>query len=147
FSSYGFGWSNACNTPFREHKHWAHEGGIRTPLIVSWPAGIPARNELRHHVAHIIHLMPTFLDVSGAEYPKTFRNKSIYPWQGKSLLPMFDDQPLDRDALFWEHETNCAVRQGKWKLVAQERNAREDPWELYDMAQDPTETENLAAKF
>lgn len=145
-SSYGFGWSNASNTPFREHKHWTHEGGIRTPLIACWPAAISGQNELRSQIGHVIDLMPTLMEVAGAEYPKTVAGQTIYPYQGVSLRPAFDDQPIDRDALFWEHETNAAVRQGQWKLVAKERNSPNDPWELYDIDQDPTETADLAQK-
>jgi arylsulfatase A-like enzyme len=143
-SSYGFGWSNVSNTPFREHKHWTHEGGIRTPLIASWPAGISSQNELRSQIGHIIDLMPTLMDVAGATYPEIHAGQTIYPYQGKSLRGAFDDRELERDALFWEHETNAAVRQGKWKLVAKHRNGRDDPWELYDIDQDPTETIDLA---
>jgi arylsulfatase len=146
-SSYGFGWSNASNTPFREHKHWTHEGGIRTPLIACWPAGISARNELREQIGHAIDLMPTFMEVAGATYPETHQGRAIHPYQGVSLRGAFDDRPIERDALFWEHETNAAVRQGAWKLVAKERNSPDDPWELYDMDRDPAETVDLADKF
>ncbi|RLA19637.1 MAG: arylsulfatase [Gammaproteobacteria bacterium] len=147
YSSYGFGWSNASNTPFREHKHWVHEGGIRTPFIASWPAGIPARNEFCSQIGHIIDVMPTFIEASGATYPETLNGKAIHPYQGVSLQPAFKNQPLKRKALFWEHETNCAVRQEQWKLVAKERNGPDDPWELYNMDADPTETQNLAGKY
>jgi arylsulfatase len=146
-SSYGFGWSNVSNTPFREHKHWAHEGGVRAPLIVRWPDGIEGKNELRRQIGHVIDLMPTFMEAASADYPETVDGQAIYPFQGKSLLPAFANKPIDRDAIFWEHETNCGVRQGKWKLVSMERNGPDDAWELYDMDDDPTETADLAEKF
>lgn len=146
-SSYGFGWSNVSNTPFREHKHWSHEGGIRAPMIVSWPGKVDGENELRSQAGHVIDLMPTFMEAAGAEYPKTFEGREVYAYQGKSLLPALAGRPIEREALFWEHETNCAVRVGKWKLVAKERNRPDDAWELYDMEADPTETADLAEKF
>ena len=141
FASYGIGWANASNTPFRLYKHWVHEGGIATPLIVHWPAGIEARGELRRQPGHLIDLMPTCLAVAGAEYPKTFDQRPITPLEGKSLIPAFANRPIEREALFWEHEGNRALRVGKWKLVAK---GRAGPWELYDLEADRTETSNLA---
>jgi arylsulfatase A-like enzyme len=145
-SSYGFGWSNVSNTPFREHKHWAHEGGTRAPMIVSWPARLEGENGLRSQAGHVIDVMPTFMEAAGADYPQRVEGREIYPYQGTSLLPALAGRPIEREALFWEHETNCAVRTGNWKLVAKERNGPDDPWELYDMEADPTETTNLAAE-
>jgi arylsulfatase A-like enzyme len=136
YHSYGSGWANACNTPFRLYKHYCHEGGISTPLIAHWPKGIAATGELRDQVGHIIDVMATCLDVTGATYPagKT-------PPEGKSLVPAFAGKPLDRDHLAWEHEGNRAIRAGKWKLVAR----RDGPWELYDIDADRTEQTDLAA--
>jgi arylsulfatase len=142
FLTYGQGWANASNTPFRRYKHWVHEGGISSPLIVHWPAGIEAKGELRHEPSHLIDLMATSLDVSGAVYPAEFDGNRIPPFEGKSLLPAFSNQPLGREALYWEHEGNRAVRMDKWKLVA--RHGQE--WELYDMEADRTETIDLASR-
>ena len=86
---YGVNWANVSNTPFREHKQLTHEGGIATPLIVHWPKGVKAKNELRHTPAHLIDIMATCVDVSGANYPETFANTSIQPLEGQSLLPVF----------------------------------------------------------
>ena len=139
--SYGRGWANASNTPFREFKHWVHEGGIATPLIAHWPQGIAAKGEFRAQPAHLIDLMATALDVAGAEYPSEFAGESIVPLEGESLVPAFRDEPLDREAIYWEHEGNRAVRMGDWKLVSKHPG----DWELYDMAADRTETNDLAA--
>jgi arylsulfatase len=136
------GWANAANTPFREHKMWVHEGGIATPFVVSWPAGIPARGALTHDVGHVIDLMPTFLELAGAEYPRSFQGRELLPLAGRSLAPAFQGDPLGERELAWEHEGNRALRAGNWKLVARFRG----DWELYDLGSDRTERNNLAAK-
>ena len=142
FLSYGVGWANASNTPFRLYKHWVHEGGISTPLIAHWPATIQ-KSALTAQPGHLIDLMATCLDVAGAEYPKTFKDKPITPLEGKSLLPIFQGKTRPgHEAIYWEHEGNRAVRQGKWKLVARHKG----DWELYDLEADRTELADQAAK-
>ncbi|MFM7862917.1 MAG: sulfatase/phosphatase domain-containing protein [Planctomycetaceae bacterium] len=136
YVAYGRAWATVSNTPFREYKHWVHEGGISTPLIVHWPAGIAARGELRHTPGHLIDIAATCCDVAGAAVPATTQ-----PLEGLSLLPVFAGQPLQREALYWEHEGNRAVRAGRWKLVAK----HDQPWELYDVDTDRVESRNLAA--
>jgi arylsulfatase A-like enzyme len=145
FMAYGKGWANVSNTPFREYKHWTHEGGTATPLVAHWPAGIPAarRGGLAEAPGHVIDLMATALDVSGARYPREFKGRRIHAPEGVSLRPAFAGRPLGRtQPLFWEHQGNRAVRDGRWKLVAKENQ----PWELYDLAADRTESNNLAGK-
>ncbi len=144
FQSYGPPWANASNTPFREYKHYVHEGGIATPLIAHWPKGVDAsrRGSLEHQPCHLIDLMATCVDLGGATYPKQVDGHAITPMQGMSLSPAFDGKKLARPhPLFWEHEGNRAMRDGKWKLVA--KGARR-PWELYDMEDDRSEMHNLA---
>ena len=144
YLAYGRGWANVSNTPFREYKHWTHEGGIGTPLIAHWPAGI-ARDragKLEMQPGHLIDLMATCMDVSGAKYPAEHGSEPIQPMEGVSLRPAFAGQPLARaQPLFWEHEANRAIRDGDWKLVAKEGQ----PWELYDLAQDRAELHDLAS--
>jgi arylsulfatase len=135
YHSYGSGWANACNTPFRLYKHWAHEGGISAPLIAHWPKGIAATGELRQQVGHVIDIMATCVDVSGAKYPM---DKT--PPEGKSLVPAFAGKPLEREYLAWEHEGNRAIRFGDWKAVA----THTGPWELYNLKTDRVELKNLA---
>ncbi len=142
YVAYGRGWANVSNTPFREYKHWVHEGGISTPLIAHWPAGIPAAGELRRQPGHLIDIMATCVDVAGASYPEELDGKAIHPLEGKSLAPAFANKPIDREAIFWEHEGNRAIRVGDWKLVAKGPGGS---WELYDIAKDRVESHDLAA--
>ena len=139
----GQSWATLSNTPFRRYKHFNHEGGIATPLIVRWPSRIKTPGALRGQVGHVIDLMPTCLDAAGAGYPKEFGGKPILPMEGRSLLPALEDKPVEREALFWEHEGNAAVRKGDWKLV---RLGRGGKWELYDLAADRTELHDLSQK-
>ena len=141
YVAYGRGWANVSNTPFREYKHWVHEGGISTPLVAHWPKGIAAKGELRHTPGHLIDVAATCYDLAGAEYPKAVDGRAITPLEGTSLAPAFAGKPLVRD-LFWEHEGNRAVRSGDWKLVAKHGGA----WELYDIAKDRPEAHDLAPK-
>jgi arylsulfatase len=142
FQSYGLPWANASNTPFRRYKHWVHEGGIATPLIAHWPRVI-TRPGLTHQPGHVIDLLPTFMDVARAEFPKKRAGLDVLPLEGKSLAPILRGrQRAGHAALFWEHEGNRAVRAGKWKLVAPYRGS----WELYDLEADRTEQTDLAAK-
>jgi arylsulfatase A-like enzyme len=142
YIAYGRNWANVSNTPFREYKHWVHEGGISTPLIVHWPSGMFRGGELEHQPAHLIDIMATCVAVSGATYPRQRDGEQIRPLEGVSLVPAFEGQPLTREALYWEHEGNRAIRAGKWKLVAKGRGGS---WELYDMEADRTELNDLAA--
>lgn len=144
YQSYGRPWANVSNTPFRLYKHYVHEGGIATPLVVHWPKGIQARGEWKQDPGHLIDIMATCVDVGKAKYPQKYKGVSIQPMEGKSLLPVFDGENLRREALYFEHEGNRAVRRGQWKLVAKGRNGE---WELYNMENDRTETNNLADQY
>lgn len=151
--AYGPEWANVSNTPFRLYKHYTHEGGIATPLIISWPKGISARGELRTQNSHLIDIMATCLDITGIDYPASYNDKAIQPCEGKSLVPAFTNKPIDRKAIFWEHEGNRAIHADNWKLVSKTKKEKkftaidENAWELYNMDKDPSETVNLASKY
>jgi arylsulfatase len=143
FLSLGPAWSNAANTPFRRHKIWVHEGGIATPLIARWPEKIKSAGELRHAVGHVIDLAPTILNLAGGAWPTQYEGTKLPPRPGHDLSPTFArDTPIERDCLWWLHERNRAIRQGDWKLVA----ARDEQWQLYDLAKDRAENADLTQK-
>jgi len=147
YVAYGLPWANASNTPFRLYKHWSHEGGISSPLVVSWPALFKQEKAKTggwcNQPGHLIDLLPTCADVAGATYPKKRNAVSVTPCEGVSLVSAFLGKKLDRNTLYWEHEGHRAIRQGDWKLVA--RN--EQPWELYNLAEDRCELDDLAEEM
>ncbi len=142
YAGCGAAWANLSNTPFRRFKTFVHEGGIATPLVIHWPKGIRAKGELWRRPVHVIDFLPTFIELAGAEYPRSYRGETIRPVDGISLVPTFENQTLPQRSLFWEHRGNRAVRDGRWKLVA----VNDGPWELYDVDADRTETRDLAGQ-
>jgi arylsulfatase A-like enzyme/acetyl esterase/lipase len=144
FLCLGPGWSSCCNAPFRRHKTWVHEGGIATPWIVHWPAGIAAKGALRTQPVHVIDVVPTVLDVAGVAAPTEHAGQAVPAFQGRSFARALADAsaPPAHDVLWWCHEGHRAVRAGDWKLVA----AKGTPWELYDLARDRCETADLAGQ-
>jgi arylsulfatase A-like enzyme len=144
FLAYGQNWANVSNTPFREYKHFVHEGGISTPLIACWPKGIARHGDFEPQPGHLIDIAPTCLELAGATFPAQFNGHATTVLQGVSLTPALHGEPLARSKpIFFEHEGNRAMRDGKWKLVAK---GAKGPWELYDMETDRTELHDLASK-
>jgi arylsulfatase A-like enzyme len=142
YHSVGSGWANASNTPWRMYQPYSHEGGISTPCIVHWPAGFRRRNVVESAPAHLIDLMPTIVEASGAQYPKRIDTRQILPMAGASLVPALRGERMPQRALYFEHEGTRAVREGRYKLTA----LRGESWRLYDMERDRTELEDLAAR-
>jgi len=130
----GPGWSNVCNTPFRRHKTWTHEGGACTPFLAHWPKGIKARGEMRKAVGHVIDIVPTIFDLVGLEF------KNGIPFSGKSLIDSFHEDRAKERIIWWSHEENDALRSGDWKIV----RSKGSKWELFNLSQDRTESSNLA---
>ncbi|HUV08510.1 MAG TPA: arylsulfatase [Spirochaetia bacterium] len=140
FMTYDLPWTNVSNAPFRLFKHWVHEGGIATPLIVHWPAGIRCE-AIVHQPVQLVDITATLIDAAGASYPAEHGDHSITPLAGESFLPLLEGQAWSKQKpLFFEHEGNRAVRYGRWKLVSENKKK----WELYDMVADRTELNDLA---
>ena len=138
--SYESPWGNVSNTPFQLFKKNTHEGGIASPFIAYYPKHIKA-GTVSNRVSHLIDIFPTFLEYAGFQYPDSFQGKKLTPLEGISLKKEFEGQQSDaHEALFWEHEGSKAVRKGQWKAVAENNQ----PWELYNLATDRTETKNVA---
>ncbi len=150
--AYGTAWANASATPFRLYKHFAHEGGSATPFFAHWPAGIRKREGWFKQPGQIIDIMPTLVELAGAKYPASREGRDIPPMQGVSLVPAFKGGEIARTKpIFLEHEGNAFIRDGNWKLVGRSVAPAEGPkpgkWQLYDMAADRTELDNLAEKM
>ncbi|QOR70669.1 arylsulfatase [Ruania alkalisoli] len=143
FTSYGKPWANLSNTPFREYKHWVHEGGIATPFIAHWPSG-GLRQRIDHTPHYLPDVLPTVLDVVGATYPDRYSGRDILPLEGISMIGSWTgSEPMRQRSMFFEHEGNGAVRSGRWKLVRKYGQG----WELYDLNVDRTEVHDLAAHY
>ena len=144
FLCLGPGWSTASNTPLRLHKSWVHEGGIASPLIVHWPAGLRARGELRHNPGHFVDLLPTILELAGCRPSPRWKDLAVPPMAGRSLAPVLTkDHSAPHEFLYFHHMGNRAIRVGDWKLVAAGKGG---PWELYNLRTDRCEQKNLAAR-
>ena len=146
--SQGQCWAHYSNTPLRKYKQYVHEGGIASPFVVSWPSGIARSGRIIDEQAfHLIDIMPTLCELAGATYPSQYKGNSIKPTPGTSMVPYWKDaltHPPTR-TLYWQHLNHSAIRQGEWKLVTlNDRNAEQ--WELYNLAQDRSEMDNVIDK-
>jgi arylsulfatase len=162
FQSYGRGWANASATPFRFYKEYAHEGGVLTPMIVHWPAGLgTGPGALTDQVGHVVDLVPTFLEVAGVDFPGELDGVRLIRPDGASLVPVLRGGTRPSPpALVWDHAHGAGLRQGDWKLVQAERSGwwtpadlwqvlrgeRRGRWELYDLSRDPVELRDLAGR-
>ena len=144
FAAYGLAWANASNTPLRGTKLEAYEGGIRTPLVIRWPAVVRERGAITSQPGHVIDFMATCLDVANASYPAEFQGRKPLPVEGKSLLPIFrGDQRDAHEELCWSVPRHDAIRMGRWKAIRPKQAA---PWQLFDLEADGTETLDLAER-
>ncbi|MFW5773650.1 MAG: sulfatase-like hydrolase/transferase [Tangfeifania sp.] len=144
WSSLGPDWANVSNTPFRYYKNYSYEGGTNTPFIAYWPKKIKP-NSFSEFPGHFIDFMATFVDLAGTEYPQEFNGRRIEPMQGQSLLPVLRGEATERfNPIYYEWGNGQAVYHNSWKIV---KHGKEKPWDLYNLGQDPTETNNLAQKY
>ena len=142
FEAIGQSWANAVNSPFKKWKIQSMEGGICTPMIAHWPKGIQlSKNSIARDPCHLIDVLPTFMELAGkqAEYPN-----NLPKLDGISLTSTFSGKKLLRDdPLFFQFGSWQAIRQDQWKLVKRKK----EPWQLYDLSKDRTETKDLALQF
>jgi arylsulfatase A-like enzyme len=146
YASIGQEWANVANTPLRYWKRESYEGGVRTPFIAYWPKGIAEqKGSISNKLGHVMDFMPTVVEVAKTKYPLNFKGHAITPMQGVSLVPALNNKKgAGHPALFNEHVNGRYVREGNWKLV---RLDPKSPWELYDMAKDRSELNNVAANY
>lgn len=141
FFSIGPNWANVANTPYRLWKSQSLEGGIHTPMLVSWPKGIVHKGDRSARVSHVMDFMATFIEVAGATYPQEYAGKSILPLEGQSFVSVFNgENDKGHEILFNEHEGSKYVRQSNWKLVM---TKEDEKWHLYNLTNDPTELNDL----
>jgi len=138
-------WANVCNTPFRYYKNYSYEGGVATPLIISWPKGLKNPNRISNFTGHFIDIMATLIDLTGAAYPTEYNGKPVLPYEGVSLMPVVRDEKAERTKpICWEWQNGQAIQDGQWKIV---REGLTNNWSLFDMSADPTEVNDLAGKY
>lgn len=146
--SQGQCWASYSNTPLQKYKIFVHEGGIATPFIAHWPAGIKETGRIYGgQMFHLIDVMPTLCEVAGAAYPETYNGRKITPAQGLNMLPFLQNSNVktEQRTLYWQHETHAAIREGDWKLVTSD-DRDDSAWELYNFAEDRSETDDLQKK-
>ena len=150
YVGYGPMWAQVSMTPFSQYKGWVAEGGIRNALIVSGPAVKRPKGSINHGLMHVAAIMPTLLELAGADYPKTHEGREAPKLIGKSWNPVLAGQTessrTDEDYLAWEIFGNRAVRQGDWKVRWQYKSFGKGDWELFNVAKDPGERKDLAAE-
>lgn len=141
--SVGQAWANASNTPFRKYKHYVHEGGIATPLIVHWPDKIEkTMGSVNHSPSYLIDIMPTILQAAGSDYPEIYNNHKIFPLEGSSMMPLIENGDWEEhEYMFWEHESNCTLRMGDYKVI-QRYDTKE--WKLYNLKEDRSELNDIS---
>lgn len=143
WTSLGVDWANVSDAPFRYFKNYSYEGGISTPMIICWPSGLKDPGRISEFTGHFIDFMPTFVELAGAPYPEIYNGHNVLPCEGESFIPVIRNECYERTRpVFWEWKDGQAARDGKWKLV---RDGKNNPWELYDMENDPSETRNMAS--
>ena len=158
YPHYHAGWAMAGNTPFKYCKQIVHNGGVADPLIITWPKGIKAKGEIRNQYSFITDIMATALEATGTQFMDEIDGVKQMPIDGKSLLYSFDNAaaPSARTEQYYEQLGNRAMYKDGWKAVTIHGNRMpwivggafpfdKDVWELYNLNEDFSETNNLAA--
>ena len=140
YASYGVGWANVSNTPFRLYKRYTHEGGVMSPFIIHWPAGKLSDGRVNTSTFQLVNVAPTLYDALGVTYPAKLNGNALEPLVGGSMLPALQNSESERSQLWWEHIGNAAIIRGNWKLVRQ----YDWDWELYDLSTDRNELKDLS---
>ncbi len=145
FASIGPRWANVANTPYLYAKAQSYEGGIHTPMIAFWPKGIAAKGGFSDHIGHVMDFMPTFLQLSGGKYPRSYKGHAITPYTGISLLPALQsNEKASHEVLYNEHYGARYIRDEMWKLVSL---SGDTTWHLYRINEDETELHDLASRY
>jgi arylsulfatase len=151
YVGYGPGWAQVSMTPFSQYKGWMAEGGIRNALVVSGPINKLPKGSINNGQMFVADIMPTLLEVAGVNYPDNFNGKAQPKLTGKSWLPVLNGQVAsprtDKDYIAWEVFGNRAVRQGDWKIRWEIKPIGKSDWELFNIAQDPAERNDVAAQY
>ena len=140
YASYGVGWANVSNTPFRLYKRYTHEGGVMSPFIIHWPEGKLKSGTVNTSTFQLVNVAPTLYDALGVTYPASLNGNTLEPLVGGSMLPAIQSSDTQSSQLWWEHIGNGAIIKGKWKLVRQ----YDWEWELYDLTTDRNELKDLS---
>ncbi|MBI5289509.1 MAG: arylsulfatase [Chloroflexi bacterium] len=159
YNHYSWGWAWAGNTPLKRWKRETHEGGVLDPMIVHWPNGIGAKGEVRRQFTHAIDVTPTILDAIGAPPPAEINGVASRPMEGASFRHSFDapDAPSHHETQYFEMMGSRGVYHKGWKAVTfhpiigvaydgtdATKSFDDDVWELYHVAEDPSECDDLA---
>ena len=142
--SYGSAWANLGNTPLNMYKHFCHEGGIASPLLISWPKELKNTGGWTKVPAHLMDIVPTVLEATGASYPEFRDMMKIQPMEGESLLNAVKGKTVDTRMIPFDHQEAHGMRWGQWKLVWGKRQPTPVTWELYNLDIDPSEQNNIA---
>jgi arylsulfatase A-like enzyme len=145
YRTLGAAWANMCNTPFRYFKQFGHEGGCHSQCIVKWPGQVRGKSVIIDQPGHIVDIFPTLLELLDIPYPEEYAGFRTIPLHGKSLIPLLNGNRRDSCDYFisGNGEQFRMFRRGDWKIV----RANHEEWELYDMDEDPTETDNMADRL
>ncbi|MFA9452830.1 MAG: sulfatase-like hydrolase/transferase, partial [Candidatus Aminicenantaceae bacterium] len=160
YPHYHAGWAMAGNTPFRYFKQSVHRGGQHDALVIHWPNGIQAKGEIRNQYHHIADIAPTILEATGVEAPETYHGVEQLPLDGSAMNYSFDnpDAPNAKQRQYYEMFGNRAIWSEGWKAVILHAKRmpwdvnvvlpfEQDEWELYHVAEDFSESTNVADQY